>query len=332
MYRRLARRAIALSVRASPVSSWQCLETPNPNVRKFEWPAAPHAGPAALGLLTAPGHVQDRLRHLEGVSDVFVAGGDPAGAPWVAVTRAGEEDWELLAPRVQAVLDSLGEPSDPGALPGQPSSAPSADSPEEAPSGTAAADGTAGEILEVLDHRIRPSVQADGGDVELVRWEAASGEVVLRLRGACRGCPQSAVTLQESILRTLQHFVQEVRSVRAEEEELASTSEDPTADIPWIHSGHPEPAEVMALAAAGTPFFSTFAGAKMEGARLRRVRFMSRLELAGRTPEHIFVSCPDCKARRTIEDPQDLLRADKGNTAGNAAVVICPTCCVLITP
>ena len=60
--------------------------------------------------------------------------------------------------------------------------------------------------------------------------------------------------------------------------------------------------------------------------------FMSEIRLEGRTPEHIFVTCSDCKAKRTIEDPQDLLRADKGNATGNAAVAICPTCCVLITP
>ena len=59
--------------------------------------------------------------------------------------------------------------------------------------------------------------------------------------------------------------------------------------------------------------------------------FMSQIQLEGRTPEHIFVTCTDCNAKRTIEDPQDLLRADKGNATGNAAVAICPTCCVLIT-
>jgi len=266
---------------------------------------------------------------LEGVRDVFVAGGGAEdAAPWLSVTRADGASWEALVPRVREVLEAL--PGDAAAEAASTSAASAATGADEEPGTTAT--GTEAEILEVLTHRIRPSVQADGGDVALLRWDAASGEVVLQLRGACRGCPQSAVTLQETILRTLQHFVPEVRSVAAEEEPLAEDGEDPCADIPWQHTGEPDPQAVQALAAAGTPFFSTFAGMKVEGPKLRRVRFLSRLELAGRTPEHIFVSCGDCKARRTIEDPQDLLRKDKGNAAGNAAVVICPTCCVLITP
>merc|ERR1719362_489228 len=81
----------------------------------------------------------------------------------------------------------------------------------------------------------------------------------------------------------------------------------------------------------GPLFFSTFAGVRLEGAKLRRMRFMSHLQLGGRSPGHVFVSCQDCKAKRTIEDPGDLLRADKGNLTRNAAVAICPTCCVLIS-
>merc|ERR1712150_186422 len=156
---------------------------------------------------------------------------------------------------------------------------------------------------------------------ELVSWDSMSGEVLLQLRGACRGCPQSAATLQETILRTLQHFVPAVRSVRAQEELDGDVSTDPNADISWDHHGELDPDAVMSLASANTPFFSLFAGIKMEGRKLRPVRFLSRLELSGRTPQHIFIKCPDCKLRRTIEDPQDLLLANKGNTTGKAAVV-----------
>lgn len=311
---------------ARQLHSWACVETPNPDVRKFEWllTTAPHA--PGDGLLGARG----RLLELEGVRDVFVAAAPGASAqlvaPWVAVTRVNGTSWEALAPRVQAVLDDLPQASGTDTGIGPSSAAASATT-------TTASTGEEAEISEVLLHRVRPSVQADGGDVELLRWDAATGEVVLRLRGACRGCPQSAVTLQESILRTLQHYVPQVRSVAAEEEqEDALAAANPSADISWVHHGQPDAAAIQVLAAAGTPFFSTFAGIKVEGKLLRRVQFLSKLELAGRVPEHIFVSCPECKARRTIEDPQDLMRADKGNASGNAAVVICPSCCVLISP
>lgn len=302
-----------------PLSSWACVETPNPKVRKFE---PPPASPLAAGLSEA---ARAQLLGLEGVHDVFVADRRPATeAAWVAVTCADGTSWDALVPRVQELLGGLPEAVEVGARAAASLAQPEVEA-EETPQ------GIEGTIAEVIDARVRPSVQADGGDVELVSWDANAGEVTLRLRGACQGCPHSAATLQDSILRTLRHFVPEVKNVVSEEVVIES-SIDPYADIPWEHHGEAEPAAILALSAAGTPFFSTFAGMKVEGRMLRRVRFASRLELAGRRPEHVFVNCPDCNVRRTIEDPLDLLRADKGNTTGDAAVVICPTCCVVITP
>lgn len=61
---------------------------------------------------------------------------------------------------------------------------------------------------------IRPAVQSDGGDVELVDI-TPEGVVKIRLHGACVGCPSSAVTLQVGIERNLRNHVPEVRSVEA---------------------------------------------------------------------------------------------------------------------
>jgi len=59
---------------------------------------------------------------------------------------------------------------------------------------------------------IRPAVQSDGGDVELVEV-TDDGVVRIRLHGACVGCPSSSVTLQVGIERNLKTHVPEVRSV-----------------------------------------------------------------------------------------------------------------------
>lgn len=67
-------------------------------------------------------------------------------------------------------------------------------------------------IIELM----RPTIQADGGDLELVHV-SASGEVVVRLHGACVGCPSSLLTLRTGIERNLRAHVPEVRSVRAVE-------------------------------------------------------------------------------------------------------------------
>jgi len=59
--------------------------------------------------------------------------------------------------------------------------------------------------------RVRPALQADGGDVELV--DVKDGVVTLRLTGACGGCPMAAMTLRDGIERVLREEVPEVKEV-----------------------------------------------------------------------------------------------------------------------
>jgi Fe-S cluster biogenesis protein NfuA len=59
---------------------------------------------------------------------------------------------------------------------------------------------------------IRPAVQADGGDIELVDV-SATGVVQIRFHGACHGCPSSTMTLQMGIERNLRDKVPEVTQV-----------------------------------------------------------------------------------------------------------------------
>ena len=59
---------------------------------------------------------------------------------------------------------------------------------------------------------IRPAVQADGGDIELVDVDDA-GVVQVRFHGACHGCPSSTMTLQHGIERNLRERVPEVTRV-----------------------------------------------------------------------------------------------------------------------
>ncbi|NLV91623.1 MAG: NifU family protein [Firmicutes bacterium] len=68
-------------------------------------------------------------------------------------------------------------------------------------------------VVDILD-RIRPSLQADGGDVELVNV-SDDGIVQVRLVGACAGCPMSQITLKNGIERILKEHVPEVVSVEA---------------------------------------------------------------------------------------------------------------------
>jgi len=70
------------------------------------------------------------------------------------------------------------------------------------------------EVKKILDE-IRPSLQADGGDVELVDIDEKTGVVKVKLQGACVGCPMSQMTLQEGIGRALKDKVKGVKKIES---------------------------------------------------------------------------------------------------------------------
>lgn len=74
--------------------------------------------------------------------------------------------------------------------------------------------GTLPERVGQIVNMIRPAVQADGGDLELVQV-TPDGLVQVRFHGACVGCPSSSLTLQVGIERSLKEHIPEVRAVEA---------------------------------------------------------------------------------------------------------------------
>jgi Fe-S cluster biogenesis protein NfuA len=66
-------------------------------------------------------------------------------------------------------------------------------------------------VQELID-QIRPNLQADGGDIDLVDV-TADGIVKVKLRGACHGCPGAAMTLKMGVERLLKSKIPEVKSV-----------------------------------------------------------------------------------------------------------------------
>ncbi len=69
------------------------------------------------------------------------------------------------------------------------------------------------EKIEAAIDRVRPALQADGGDVELI--EVKDGVVSVRLTGACGGCPMATMTLRNGIERIIKEEVPEVKEVVA---------------------------------------------------------------------------------------------------------------------
>jgi len=70
------------------------------------------------------------------------------------------------------------------------------------------------EQIENALEKIRPALQRDGGDIELVDVED-DGIVKVRLTGACGGCPMSQMTLKQGVERIVKQLVPEVKAVES---------------------------------------------------------------------------------------------------------------------
>lgn len=73
-------------------------------------------------------------------------------------------------------------------------------------------------IKELLDTRIRPTVQEDGGDIVFMGYE--DGIVKLKMQGSCSSCPSSIVTLKNGVQNMMQFYIPEVVAVEQVEDEV----------------------------------------------------------------------------------------------------------------
>ncbi|XP_030835102.1 NFU1 iron-sulfur cluster scaffold homolog, mitochondrial isoform X1 [Strongylocentrotus purpuratus] len=192
----------------------QTQDTPNPNSLKF-LPGVEVLGtgtkdfPSAMNAHGSP--LARQLFRIEGVQGVFF------GPDFITVTKMDDDniDWRVLKPEIYAtVMDffATGVPilTD-----------------ETAPTDTEIQeddDETVMMIKELLDTRIRPTVQEDGGDIVYMGFE--EGVVKLKLQGACTSCPSSIVTLKHGVQNMLQFYVPEVLSVEAVEDERDDISNE----------------------------------------------------------------------------------------------------------
>ncbi|KAB8233722.1 hypothetical protein ETB97_005697 [Aspergillus alliaceus] len=216
----------------SPVSKRsifiQTENTPNPDALKFipnhrilpeDFPttfleylsprstlAAPHPSPLAANLL-----------NVDGVTSVFF------GPEFITVTKASDVNWAHIKPEVFSMITQA-------VTSGEPIVNTIAKTGEHAQEGgeedslsyNEEDDEVVGMIKELLETRIRPAIQEDGGDIELRGFE--NGIVLLKLRGACRTCDSSTVTLKNGIESMLMHYIEEVQGVEQvmdQEEEIS---------------------------------------------------------------------------------------------------------------
>jgi Fe-S cluster biogenesis protein NfuA len=174
-----------------------------------------------------------QLFKIDGVKAVYL------GADFVTITKYAENKWQFMRPEIFSCLMDFFETDQP-ALVDQPIITDTTILDDD--------DEIVAMIKELIEQRIRPAVQEDGGDIRYVNFDENDGLVTVQLAGSCVGCPSSSVTLKQGVENMLMHYIPEVTSVVAlEEEEEDGGGESGEKEKPT--KSYEE-----RLAAAGIPF------------------------------------------------------------------------------
>ncbi|KND94483.1 NifU-like protein, partial [Tolypocladium ophioglossoides CBS 100239] len=204
----------------------QTENTPNPDALKFipnhrvvppeiATPFIEYLTPRSTISPPHPSPLAAKLMNIDGVTSVFY------GADFITITKASDANWAHIRPEIFALITeaitsgetlvTVVERKEGDAAAEEDSLAYNEDD-----------DEVVGMIKELLETRIRPAIQEDGGDIEFRGFD--DGFVKLKLRGACRTCDSSTVTLKNGIEGMLMHYIEEVKGVHQildQEEEVA---------------------------------------------------------------------------------------------------------------
>jgi len=181
----------------------QTQETPNPSSLKF-LPGRPVL--EGGGTLDIPNigaakssPLAKLLFRIEGVKGIFF------GSDFITVSKYDDEslDWKTMKPEIFATIMDFFMSGLPVVHEGVATTGETEIYEDD--------DDTVAMIKELLDTRIRPTVQEDGGDIIYMGFE--DGIVKLHMQGSCSSCPSSIVTLKNGVQNMLQFYVPEVVAV-----------------------------------------------------------------------------------------------------------------------
>ncbi|KAL5612080.1 hypothetical protein BROUX41_000370 [Berkeleyomyces rouxiae] len=166
-----------------------------------------------------PSPLAAQLMNIDGVESVFY------GQDFITVTKATDANWAFIRPEIFALITEavtsgheivhVAERKEGEAAPADEVDSLAYDESDSE---------VVGMIKELLETRIRPAIQEDGGDIEFRGFSEDDGMVKLMLKGACRTCDSSTETLKNGIESMLMHYIEEVKGVMQvmdPEEEIA---------------------------------------------------------------------------------------------------------------
>lgn len=194
----------------------QTQETPNPSSLKFlpGRPVLEGGGTLDLPNLAAAriSPLAKLLFRIEGVKGIFF------GHDFITVTKYEDEsvEWKTIKPEIFATVMDFFMSGLPVVHEGVKTTGDTEIYEDD--------DDTVAMIKELLDTRIRPTVQEDGGDIIYMGYE--DGVVLLQMQGSCSSCPSSIVTLKNGVQNMLQFYIPEVVSVEQVFDEVADDMKD----------------------------------------------------------------------------------------------------------
>ncbi|OQR82292.1 iron-sulfur cluster scaffold protein Nfu-like protein [Achlya hypogyna] len=148
---------------------------------------------------------------IHGVTRVFF------GKDFISVTKTEDEDWDLLRGQIFATIMDFYASGKP-VMSDKPIITDTTILDDD--------DEVVAMIKELLETRIRPAVQDDGGDIFYKGFDEETGIVTVQLAGSCAGCPSSSVTLKNGVENMLMHYIPEVRGIKEfVDEELNEVNE-----------------------------------------------------------------------------------------------------------
>lgn len=142
------------------------------------------------------------LMDIEGVESVLF------GMDFISITKKQEYEWQMLKPDVYVVITDFIESKEPIL-----SNSENVNQNNIKTSCTINEDDSevVKQIKEIMESKVRPALQQDGGDVDFIEYK--DNIIKVSLRGACRTCAISAQTLKNGIENLFKHYIPEVKAV-----------------------------------------------------------------------------------------------------------------------
>ncbi len=176
----------------------QTQKTPNPNSLKF----LPNKKVSNDGLIeitdksTSNNELVRNILSINGVAGIFLA------EDFLTVNKEDQIDWDDLKHIIISFINDYYSSGNDYVIDIQKDEKLNYDVTE-----------TEKQIIKILETKVRPAVEKDGGDIKFKEFK--NGTVTVQLQGSCSGCPSSKMTLKQGVQNLLCHYIPEVKNVIA---------------------------------------------------------------------------------------------------------------------